>query len=1206
MSGPASETSVLLSAGVSLVVFVCYFASILLAVPKHWGVPFKSRLSRYVSKSRQGLLVETLNAAFSLATCVLFILETYSIGRDYGFIVVSFSLEMAFNGFFLCNFVLHLYLAVDKLVHLVSLQPVVDIVTVFPSYLILFVNDGWRTADGGFADAYLGLKIARVVRVARLLVTISFLASGPSLAYDHSRQILVLRAQLVRWGLKTVVVIFILAGLTNFLVEVQDADWGNGYGYMPFHDALYFVIVSFSTVGYGDISPSTPLSRLVITGLILTLFFCVPIVTNAVYDVARLRPKHGGRLSKNRGTGHIVVGCDASCLRVVSVLLRELLATDSMAYHHAHVVLVVPQEPTLAWEALLCLQPSFAVTYLNGDLSSAEDLRRARVQDARACFVLSDRLAGDTEAQDKTALVRALCANQASRPGPDGTSSVLCLVTHTKSKVRLVRLGMPSASVVCYDEVMEGLVTNASLHPGFSTVWANLMSCMPEADYLLEARAAERKASRRQKSTVVFETEMEYLRSLQRVMVRFHLDAFVGELVGDVAIELFENCGCTLFALICTTGSGVHESETQCGGRKGERTCVRVHPDYSSVVESDDVGVFIGANNKTADLLARYCAAREPSKSASAASKPSGGSHVGGGDRLERTVWSEIHGSGNDGDPATASISPIGKHLMGTPPGFVLVIAQSLSYALGVVLSLCEADDSFDSQGEVSAVSVLCSPAWWNPAVDEPAERRLAERFPSVRLIKQETDFQCLSDIDADKADLVCVVASRPEEDGSSGGGDAGDVSQGLGDSGGRGQGSDVWALGVAVDVLALVPESTRVVVRFDDSSSAKQHQVVSAHVRHRTDAEAARRGRVAAAGAGEEKRGEQGDEKESRLGLGVRSRAEGTKAITAATPAVPHPIDALNEDARREGKGVYFDDTRGVVHVGFDDFYATMSGYVSGDVVIGNAAELVLLQSMLASDVQSLMSDVLNLVSRVPIEAFWPQQIRSKAPATSAGRRHRVRPRTYGEAYRSLLEDHDLLALGIHRPPIGSRGDGPLSAAAAAASGDDDAACYRRCPGGSRYVAINCPSASFPVQDGDYFFVLRRPKQDDRVIAPHVAPASESSAAAAAAAAADGTAASKTATSDSSLDTSVDDNSYTGSPTATYLASKFVAAGTVGAKIEGPAFALNTTARQTSSRYVFQLERSVILPPRLSRTGKMEWPCHLDRSCERFGYGLG
>lgn len=44
-----------------------------------------------------------------------------------------------------------------------------------------------------------------------------------------------------------------------------------------------------------------------ITGLILTLFFCAPVVTNAMYEAARLTPKHGGRLSKSRGNGHIVV-----------------------------------------------------------------------------------------------------------------------------------------------------------------------------------------------------------------------------------------------------------------------------------------------------------------------------------------------------------------------------------------------------------------------------------------------------------------------------------------------------------------------------------------------------------------------------------------------------------------------------------------------------------------------------------------------------------------------------------------------------------------------------------------------------------------------------------------------------------------------------------------------------------------------------------
>lgn len=120
----------------------------------------------------------------------------------------------------------------------------------------------------------------------------------------------------------------------------------------------------------------------------------------------------------------------------------------------------------------------------------------------------------------------------------------------------------------------------------------------------------------------------------------------------------------------------------------------------------------------------------------------------------------------------------------------------------------------------------------------------------------------------------------------------------------------------------------------------------------------------------------------------------------------------------------------------------------------------------MLASDVQSLMTDVLSLVSRVAVEDLWPQHHPFGTRSTPAG--GRARPQTYGAAYRSLLESRDLLALGIHRPPT-RRGDG-----SAAAGG------RRYCPGGSRYAAINCPSASFALRDGDYLFVLRRPSQAD------------------------------------------------------------------------------------------------------------------------------
>lgn len=135
----------------------------------------------------------------------------------------------------------------------------------------------------------------------------------------------------------------------------------------------------------------------------------------------------------------------------------------------------------------------------------------------------------------------------------------------------------------------------------------------------------------------------------------------------------------------------------------------------------------------------------------------------------------------------------------------------------------------------------------------------------------------------------------------------------------------------------------------------------------------------------------------------------------------------------------------------------------------------------MLAPDIQSLMSDVMHLVSRVPIEVLWPEHS-PNARATMIGgngngddddrRDSRLRPVTYGEAFRLLQQDRDLLALGLHRPP--THGRGPRET-----WGRERC----RCPGGSRYVAINSPSASFALRDGDCFFVLRRRNRPESAV---------------------------------------------------------------------------------------------------------------------------
>jgi Ion channel. len=44
-----------------------------------------------------------------------------------------------------------------------------------------------------------------------------------------------------------------------------------------FGTALYFIIVTISTVGYGDLSPETPYGKAVICGMIITFMVLVPL-----------------------------------------------------------------------------------------------------------------------------------------------------------------------------------------------------------------------------------------------------------------------------------------------------------------------------------------------------------------------------------------------------------------------------------------------------------------------------------------------------------------------------------------------------------------------------------------------------------------------------------------------------------------------------------------------------------------------------------------------------------------------------------------------------------------------------------------------------------------------------------------------------------------------------------------------------------------
>ena len=74
----------------------------------------------------------------------------------------------------------------------------------------------------------------------------------------------------VRWHLISLLVIFIFGILGGALIYSSVEGW-------DFLDSLYFIVVTVTTIGYGDFAPHTP------TGKILTMFFAFFGVAMALY-----------------------------------------------------------------------------------------------------------------------------------------------------------------------------------------------------------------------------------------------------------------------------------------------------------------------------------------------------------------------------------------------------------------------------------------------------------------------------------------------------------------------------------------------------------------------------------------------------------------------------------------------------------------------------------------------------------------------------------------------------------------------------------------------------------------------------------------------------------------------------------------------------------------------------------------------------------
>ncbi len=195
-----------------------------------------------------------------------------NIHRDYGTLLLY--LEWFFTLLFTIEYILRIYISKRPHRYIFSFYGIVDLLSVLPAYLALFVTS---------AKYLLIVRLLRVLRVFRVLKLIRYVDEANLLMRairQAGRKILVF--------FFFVLVLSVIFGSLMFLVE------GREYGFTSIPRSIYWTIVTITTVGYGDITPQTVLGQLISTLAMLIGYSIIAIPTGILSAelIAEARRKH--------------------------------------------------------------------------------------------------------------------------------------------------------------------------------------------------------------------------------------------------------------------------------------------------------------------------------------------------------------------------------------------------------------------------------------------------------------------------------------------------------------------------------------------------------------------------------------------------------------------------------------------------------------------------------------------------------------------------------------------------------------------------------------------------------------------------------------------------------------------------------------------------------------------------------------------------
>ena len=216
---------------------------------------YKAHLSpaavrNFLTQTRFGRIWMVFNVIVTIMAIVNYVLLTYLARReDRGDRKIVKTLDLAYAGIFLIDFLLSLYTAEDALKLYFKWSSLIDMVSIVTPFVVISNLQGQYVWFVGL------IRIFKATRINRTYKILSFSQN------EETRELTLFVLNFLNF-------MFFSASIINATETLVD-NWRSPATLLNWHDSLYYIMVTFSTIGFGDLTPSSTISRIVVMCLII-------------------------------------------------------------------------------------------------------------------------------------------------------------------------------------------------------------------------------------------------------------------------------------------------------------------------------------------------------------------------------------------------------------------------------------------------------------------------------------------------------------------------------------------------------------------------------------------------------------------------------------------------------------------------------------------------------------------------------------------------------------------------------------------------------------------------------------------------------------------------------------------------------------------------------------------------------------------------